>query len=419
MNMQAVILAAGQSSRFYPLANGMHKSMFKLCGKPILEHTILALEKAGIKNLILIVDSKETIKSYFSDGKKLNVSITYVVQQKPLGAGNGLVLAKEHIKGDFLLLNGSHVDINDFVEKLLRSKLNSDKAVLLVKEKKETWNNGVIKIKGDQVEDLVEKPKKGEEPSKLCVVGIYLFSKGFLDELKNTPYEHYQLERAIASFAKKHFVRAIEIHDETVSLKYPWDLLSLKNYLFKTIKKSVSKGVKIAKSAEIIGEVVIEDNAIIAEGAKIKGPCFIGKNAYIGNHAVLRNGVDIGENAVIGAYMEVKNSIIMASSKTHSGFIGDSIIGENCRIGAQFCTANVRLDRTAIKVNVNGQIVETGRKFLGAVSGKNVHIGVKSSTMPGVLLGQNCVIGPSTVVTQNIEENTKYYSKFQGIVIKK
>ena len=417
--MQALILAAGQSSRFYPLANGVHKSMTKVCGKPILEYTILGLEKCGIKNIIIVSDTSQTIQSYFGDGKKFNVSIQYVVQPVPLGAGNGLLLAEKYIKNDLLLLNSSHVDVENFAKKLIDAKTKNNKGVLLVKEKENTWDNGVVKVSDGRIEDLIEKPKKGEEPSKLCVVGLYVFCREFLEELRNTKEEHYQLEKAISSFAKKNYINLVKTEEETVTLKYPWDLLKVKNYILKNIKGSTGKNTNIAKSAEIIGEVIIEDGATIMEGAKIKGSCYIGKNSCIGNNVILRDGVDIGEDVVIGAYMEIKNSIIMEKSKTHSGFIGDSVIGKNCRIAAQFSTANVRLDRSSVKVVVKGQEIDSSLKSLGMIIGDNVRIGIKSSTMPGIIIGQDALIGPSTIVFNNVDAKSRYYSKFQEIVVKK
>ncbi|RJQ37957.1 hypothetical protein C4559_02660 [Candidatus Microgenomates bacterium] len=417
--MQAIILAAGKSSRFYPLANDKHKSMVRIMGKPILEYTIQGLKEAGIKEIVLIVDQKKIIQNYFGDGKKFGVSITYVIQPAPLGAGNGLLLAKKYINGDFFLLNGHHLDAGNFIKTIIAKRKENDKAVLLVKQKENIWENGVAKISQERLLDLVEKPKIGEEPSKLCIVGIYLFSREFLSELENTPPEHYQLEKAISSFAKNNFIRAVETKEEVVTLKYPWDLLSLKDFLFIFINRSISEKAKISESAEIIGDVVIEEGASVLEGAKIKGPCYIGKNAFVGNHAVLRKGVDVEENSVIGGYMEMKNTIVMAGSKVHSGFIGDSIISENCRIGAQFCTANVRLDRNSVKIILSSKEVDTNLKSFGMILGKNSKIGIKSSTMPGVIIGENSFIGPHTSVTKNVEDNTKYFSKFQEVIVKK
>ena len=417
--MQTVILAAGQSSRFYPYNYFSHKSLIRILGKPIIFYTIESIRKAGIKNIILVVSKNSEIQKILGSGKNHGVKIQYFIQEDPTGGGNGLLLAEKLINGDFFLLNVSHVDFFDYNEQMLNKKKKNDKAVFLAKREKDLQKYGVLKVEKDRVLDLIEKPKKGEEPSNLRLIGIYLFTKDFLKTLRQVQDEHYRLESAISTFVKNEQVRFIETENYVPSLKYSWDLLGIKNYLFRSIKKSVGKNVKIAKSSEIFGNVIIQDGAEIMEGSKIKGPCFIGKNTIIGNNVVLRNGVDVEENCVIGANIEIKNSLVMQNSKTHSGFIGDSIIGENVRVGANFDTANVRLDRQSVKTKVNGEEIDTGLKNFGVVVGRNVKIGIKSSTMPGVMIGQNSVVGPSTVVLQNVPENTKYYTKFKEVVIKK
>ena len=109
----------------------------------------------------------------------------------------------------------------------------------------------------------------------------------------------------------------------------------------------------------------------------------------------------------------------MENSKTHSGFIGDSVIGKNCRIAAGFHTANVRLDRETVKVTVIGQKIDTGLKSLGVMVGDETRIGLKSSAMPGVIVGRSVTIGSGTNIMGNVEDNTKYYTKFQEVVVKK
>lgn len=417
-NIRAVILAAGESSRFYPLSNGIHKSMIKIMGKPILQFTIESLKESGISDLIIVTNGKNGISDYFGDGKKMGVRIKYVVQKNPEGMGEAILLCKDYIAKEFIFLNASHVDIKDFVKDLSRAKQNA-KAVLLGKRRETKINEGVLKFSGKKVLEIIEKPTETDASSEMHVVGIYLFERDFLDTLAKTKKEHYSLEKAISSYANKNEVIFVETQKETVSLKYPWDLLELKSYLFKDIVRSISKNSKIAKSAEIIGEVFIEDGVEIMEGARVKGPCFIGKNVKIGNNALLRGGSDIEKNSMVGAYMEIKNTILMENSTTHSGFIGDSIIGSNCKIAAQFCTANVRFDRETIKAKVKNTEIDTNRKYLGVIVGENANIGIKSSTMPGVIIGRNVLIGPSTVVLRNVEDGTKYYTKFQEIVSKR
>lgn len=414
--MQAILLAAGQSSRIHPFSNGMHKSMIRILGKPLLQHTIEKLKTKNVTDIIIVVGKDQVIESYFGDGKKFGVSITYVLQETPEGAGNAILLAKRHLRGDFLLLNSYHVEIDKFIDQLVLAKTEANDGVLLVKQKENTWDYGVVKVEDGRVNGLIEKPQKGNEPSNLCIVGVYLLSLEFIATLEKTPQEHYQLETALDGYVKDHNITFVETSENTVVLKYPWDLLSVKDYLLSTLKKYVADNAEIAPSAEIIGEVYIDENAKIMENVVIKGPCFIGKDVFVGNSAILRDGVDMEDKSVIGANMEVKNSLIMENSKTHSGFLGDSVIGSDSRIGAGFCTANLRIDRATVKATINDKKIDTGLKSLGAMIGNNTRIGVKASTMPGVIIGNDVSVGPSTTVLHNISDGKKYYTKFAEIV---
>lgn len=415
--MQAILLAAGKSSRFYPFSNP-HKTMVYLLGKPILAYTVEGLIRSGIKEIIMIVRGDGEVEKYFGDGKKLGISIVYVVQKDALGMGDALMLAKKYLRREFVLLGGHHVNSQVLLDELVGKK-NKGVGVLLLKKRPNFWNYGVAKMEGGRVVGIVEKPKKGTEPSDYTLVSFYYLPKSFLSLLANTEKHHYNFEDALDEFAKTQNVAAVITKQEITTLRYPWDLLLVKNYLLARVKKSIGKKAKIAKSAEIIGEVVVKDGARIMEGARVKGPCYIGKNVVIGDNALLRGGVDVEEESVVGSYMEVKNSLVMRGFKSHSGFIGDSVIGQNCKIGAQFSTANVRLDRNSVQVQIGERKEDTGLKSLGAFIGSGVTIGIKASTMPGVIIGNNAIIGPSTIVMKNVSDNMKYATKFQEIVEEK
>ena len=234
----------------------------------------------------------------------------------------------------------------------------------------------------------------------------------FIDVLEATPSEHYALEKAISSYAKDNKVKYFETNENTLSLKYPWDLFKFSKELFKTSKAWVSGSAEVSKSAIITGEVIIDDGAKILEGACIKGPCYIGKNVVIGNNALIREYSVIDKDCVIGAFSEVKNSVILGNSKAHSGIIEDSIIGENCNMGANFCSANRRLDKEKIK----SEGIDTGLDFLGVIMGNNVNCGVRVSTMPGITIGKNSIIGPASIVFKSVKENNRYYVRFEETV---
>ena len=419
--MQAVILAAGESSRFYPF-NDLHKSMVKIMGKTILEHTLMSVKNSGIKNVIIIVTSDRKIKDLFGNGKKLGLDIQYVVQAKATGMGDALLLAQKYIKSDFFLLHSYHADFHKFKDLLLGRKINNTDIVLLAKKITDPLllqKMGVLKIEGEKVVEIVEKPLKGTEPSDLGVIGIYLLNKAFLENLKKTPKEHYSFEKSMSSYAKIADIRFAVTDTDNVSLKYPWDILSFKDHLLSGIKKYFAGSASIAASAQISGEVYVDEGVKVMENAIVKGPCYLGKNTYVGNNSILRQGVDLEENSVVGANMEFKNTLMMENSKVHSGFIGDSVIGKNCRIGAGFNTANVRLDRATVKAIVKNKKIDTGLKSLGVMIGERTRIGIKSSTMPGIIIGRRVTIGSNTSVIKNVQDDARYYTKFQEVVVEK
>ncbi len=418
--MQAVILTAGESSRFWPF-NDTHKYLVKIMGKPIILYTIKGLIDSGINDIIIIQRPNRDIETELKNYPEYSKHIKYVLQNEPKGMGNALNQAKDLLAEQFLLILAERVDCEEIIRKLgAQISASKSKAILVGATTDTPSLFGILKLENNKVIDIVEKPRKGEELSNIKALGVYVLTPTFLDIYQETKRHQYDFEEALSVYMKKYHVEVMLWNKETPSLKYPWHLFDMRKYLFdKYLKKDIGKNAKIAKSAEIIGNVLIGDNVSIMENVVIKGPCYIGDNVFVGNNAILRGGVNVEDNCIIGANIEIKNSLVMESSTNHSGFIGDSIIGQNCKIAGQFCTGNVRLDRKIVETEVKGEKVETGKKYLGAMIGSNTNIGIKSSTMPGVIIGRNVIIGPSTAVMKNIPDNTKYYTKFKEYVSKK
>ena len=79
----------------------------------------------------------------------------------------------------------------------------------------------------------------------------------------------------------------------------------------------------------------------------------------------------------------------------------------------------MRIDRKNVKSVVKGEKVDTGLKSLGVIIGHNTNIGIGVQAMPGILVGSGCIVGPGSLILENIEGNTKYYSKFKSVVKKR
>lgn len=402
--MQAVILAAGKSKRFYPLCDKKNKTMISLLGKTILRWTMEAVIKSGIKDIVLVVNQEgaDTIPPLRCEPK-------IVIQKEAVGMADGLLCAKEAIHEDFLLLNGYHLDIGEFIKGMVAKKKKAD-GVVLATERPNPWEFGVIEVNGEKIKSLVEKSPRGSEKSHLCVAGAYLLPKDFLPFLEKFPASHYQLEETLDKYCREKNV-AVEIaKTKPISLKYPWDLLKLKDYLLERLPVRISKNAQMAKAVILEGKVTIEDGAVIMENTVIKGPAYIGRNVLVGNSVLIRGGTVIEENCQIGAFSEIKNSLFLPG--THfggAGFVGSSIIGENCRLGHGFMTANKRFDRKKIMVKVKEEKVETDLDDLGAMIGSGVNVGIKVGTMPGKTIGPGAIIGPGTIIVEDVKRNDKYY----------
>lgn len=398
--MQAVILAAGESLRFWPL-NTRNKSLIKIMGKPLIWYTINSLKEAGIKEIIVVQGPKMDIEN---DLRKydLGIKIQYVIQAEPKGMGDALFQAKDFLDNKFMLLDVTRFEAGDYLKLFLEKQEKTGTSLILLGA--ETANPqfyGIFRLEGDVVKEVVEKPEKGKEPSNIKNVVVQLLPKEFVDYLRRVPEKMYSFEDALSLYAKEKDVRVIMLDNEPPSLKYPWQLFRVTKYLIdKYLKKN---------------EVRIGKNVKVYEGAVIKGPCYIGDNCIIGNNSLIRDYTNLENDCLVGAFAEITRSIFQENVHTHSGYFGDSIFGKGCRVGAGTIVANVRVDRGEISSVVRGEKIGTGLNSLGVVVGENTKIGVNCSLMPGKLVGSNCQIGPGSVVFENIEDNTKYFTEFKGI----
>jgi len=421
--MQAVILAAGESSRFWPL-NYEHKSLFYLMGRPLIWWTLCGVEKTGIKEVLVIHSPKRDIEKGLENFKFKNLKIKFLIQKKPLGMGNALWQARNFLKNYFFVLNADVLDSQEILNLMVEKFKKGKKVVLAGQKTKNPQLFGIMKLRGDRILKIVEKPKRGKEPSEIKAIGVYLLEPNFFTIYGKVKKHQYDFEDALSQYMRKKEVKLALLNkkeEETPSfLKYPWHLFNAKKYLFDNfLKRKIEKSVKIAKNVIIEGEVYIGKRTKIFENAVIKGPCYIGENCIIGNNVLVRDYTDLENNVLIGANCEVTRSIFQEGLTTHSGYFGDSIIGRNTKIGAGTITSNVRLDRGEIFSKFKREKIDTGLKSFGTVIGENTYLGTKVNIMPGKLIGSNCEIGPNSLVKENIGDNTFFYAKFKEVKKKK
>jgi bifunctional UDP-N-acetylglucosamine pyrophosphorylase/glucosamine-1-phosphate N-acetyltransferase len=421
--LQTVILAGGAGKRVFPLAVEKPKPMFKILGKPLIHHVIDTLKSAGLKDFIVVTGHNgEKIKDYLADKENLGVNITYTVQKKPLGMANALETAKDLVEDNFFVVNADDIFESRLISEMLKQfKKSNAEIVLSCKPVKETWKFGIIQIENDKVTRLVEKPPKGQEPSNLAVIGVYIMTKKIFGYFKKIPVSDHQYEDSIQNFIQdKNIVKAFKYDGFFAGYKYPWDLFTINKYLMDVSinKKIIEDDVEISEKAYIEGNVWIRRGAKILEGACIKGPCFIGLNSVIGNTTLVRDYSSIGDNCIVGFSSEIKHSLIGDNCWFHMNYIGDSIISDNCLFGAGTITANFRFDAKTIKVKVEDNRVDSGRDKLGAIVGDSCKIGVNACLLPGVKIGPYSIVGAGVCLQEDLAPCKMIFLDKKSYVVK-
>jgi bifunctional UDP-N-acetylglucosamine pyrophosphorylase/glucosamine-1-phosphate N-acetyltransferase len=416
--VKAVILAAGEGVRLHPITLTRPKHLISVGGKPILEHCLEAVKACGIKDVILVVHFMgEAIRKFFGFGEGYGLNIQYVEQGAALGTGHALSVAEPHVDEDFALVYGdllfSPQALSRVIELHMEEKPSATLAVVPV-ERPENYGIIELDIRG-LVRSLIEKPSRLETCSNLANAGIYVFSKEIFEKTKRISASsrgEWEITDAITMLIKdgKPVLAAKIPKDEWFDVGRPWDLLEANCWVLNRMKHVVRGNVEVG--AHLIGPVTISETARVRSGAYVEGPAFIGDESDIGPNCYIRPHTSIGRKVRIGNACEIKNSIIMDNVHVgHLSYVGDSVIGEGCNLGAGTITANYRLDAGIIKMKIKDKPVDSGRTKLGAILGDNVKTGVNALFMPGVKVGNNSWIGPNVVVYKDIQPNTAVFLK--------
>ncbi|MBI4123027.1 MAG: NTP transferase domain-containing protein [Parcubacteria group bacterium] len=411
--MQAVIIAAGESSRFWPLNQG-HKSQVKLLGKPIIAWTIKGLAENNITDIIVVHGAESTIPAELGDGKDLGCTIFYVPQERPLGTGNALWQARDLVRGPFLVVWPSKVNTKTMVEAmLLKQQQEGADMVMVGTETATPWDYGVARLEANQVREIVENPARGKEPSNIRTVGAYFFKQDFFSYYAGLSHHHEaDFIDAINWYLKEKTGSLVMLKGDVPALKYPWELFSVLDALFASsyFQPGVAPSARIGANVVMAGQVYVRENAVIKANCVIEGPAYIGPGCEIGYNNVLRGPVNLEQNIKTGAFCEIKHSIFQEGTHTHSGYFGNSIIGSNCRFGAGFVSANKRIDRGTVLCEVKGKRLDTRLQNLGFVAGSEARFGIHAGTMPGILVGSRAVVGPNTHVMENVPDNITVFA---------
>jgi UDP-N-acetylglucosamine diphosphorylase/glucosamine-1-phosphate N-acetyltransferase len=152
----------------------------------------------------------------------------------------------------------------------------------------------------------------------------------------------------------------------------------------------IEEGVKIR--AAILnaenGPIYLGKNVQVHEGAILKGPLAVGEGSHVNVGAKLRGDNTIGPYCKVGG--EIGNSILFGfSNKGHEGYLGNSVIGEWCNLGADTNTSNLKNNYAPVRVwsHTAHRFVDTGQTFCGLMMGDHSKCGINTMFNTGTVVG--------------------------------
>ena len=406
--MKAVILAAGEGIRLRPLTLTRPKHLISIGGKPLLEHILDSLKAAGLNEALIIVHyMADKLQQFFGDGSKFGMELKYSLQEEVRGTADAAGLAKSYVDEDFLLIYGDLVVAPEIIKKVISFHEEEKPTVTMaVAPVEHPEYYGIVKLDNSHVTGIVEKPSPGGVSTSLANAGIYVLSPEIFEKIEQT-HPSKRDEREITDslrllIQEKKSVLAVRIPSkEWLDIGRPWDILEANRRILNNMEPTLNG--EIEDGAHLIGPIAVVEGARIRSGVYIEGPVFIDGESDIGPNCYIRSHTSIGKSVRIGNACEIKNSIIM--DKTHIGhlsYVGDSVIGEDCNLGAGTTVANFRLDGKTVKMLVKDEVVNSERMKLGVILGDGVKTGINTLFMPGVKVGHNSWIGPNLVVNRDV-----------------
>lgn len=398
--MQAVILAAGKSTRTYPLTLTKPKPLLRVANSTIIEHSLEQLRGVADEAIIVVGYKSDMIRDFLGESYK-GIKIKYVLQEETSGNASALRLVRQHINGNFILMFGDDL----YSRTDIRNLLKYDNAILAQKVGNPS-NFGVLKVEGNKFLQVIEKPQVFI--SDLVNIGCFVFSEDIfqvLDDIKLSQRGEYELTDAYNLLAEMTEIKVVPVQDFWLATTYPWSLLQANSFLLGRIKSDISRKARIEKGVVIKGNVIVGDDAHIKSGVYIEGPAVVGRGCVIGPNAYLRGAVSVGDNCHIGQAVEIKNSVMGNNTNVaHLSYIGDSILGDDVNIGAGTITANLRHDGCSVKYQVGEKLVDSGMKKLGAIVGDGCKTGVHTTFYPGTKMDPGSVTIPGEIVRRDFKK---------------
>jgi NDP-sugar pyrophosphorylase family protein len=311
--MKAMILAAGVGSRLSPLTLFMPKPMAPIANKPVMEHIIDLLASHGVKEIAANLNYlPDQIESYFGDGQRWGVKLTYSLERTLLGTAGAVRRISNFFNGPFWVLMGDSLTDVDLGAMHEFHRQKGALATIALHPVDDPTRFGVVQLQEDgRILRFQEKPKRQDACSNLVNMGVYLFEPSILEKIppgevydfghqlfprlldEGVPFYGYQSDcywSDVGSFSEYRKAQAAVLNGNFNSVMLPYRQAGEKIWL--------GHGVSIHPKAQLVAPVLIGDNC------QVRADAVIGPETVLGNNIVVDEGATItGSTVLEGTYV--------------------------------------------------------------------------------------------------------------------
>ena len=355
--MKAVVMAGGFGTRLRPITERLPKPMAYVANRPMMEHVVRLLKRAGILDLeVLLYFYPDKITSYFGDGSPWGVRIHYIGAESDYGTAGAVKNAEPRIDGTFLVISADIITDFDLSRAIEFHREREAAATIVLTRVPNPIQYGIVITEDDgRIARFLEKPSWGEVFSDTVNTGIYILEPEVLSLIPHGKN---------FDFSKNVFPEMLSRGDRLlgyIAEGYWKDVGNLDEYL------NVHLDI-------LSGKVGIE-----FEGKKAgSGNVWIGENSRVDFTSDLQNVV-IGKDCVVGAGVSAENVVL-----------GDGCVVEDGAV----LQSSVVWPRTTI---------HKGARLLENIIGSDCVIRGRAFLAERAVISDHCQIGTEAVVKANVK----------------
>ncbi len=446
----AIILAAGKGLKMWPYAPTNSKVVLPIASEPAVTRQVRLLRELGVDKIVVVTGYRAEQVRYalrHFDG------LTFVDVPDQSGAAVSLARALDScVEGRYLVLYGDTAWTGGGVAGLIRAaEAHPTDPVVgvlpLANQRPQEWL--CAEVRDGEIRRVLGHPR---DDVTHRFAGAFVLPTEFRKHLTSQPSQmrHVQvgmmppdellLEAALAAFLDDGgAVAAHEIREPWFDLDKPWHLLEANFTLLHwegehLTESRIDPTATVSDAAEIEGPIVVGPGAKIGAGVKIKGPVWVGANSEIVDGAILDGFTSVGSRTTIRRYAQVEegssigSGCVIGHAAEFGGVMFDGafsfhygeywgVIGAKTDLGAATVCGNLRFDDDDTIHNVRGHREKPAFGANAAYLGDFVRTGVNVIILPGVKIGPYSVLGPGTIVAEDVPDGSLWYVEQQ--IVKK